>query len=107
MQRFITRGGVIGFVLLVLAACGSPAPALEATNIAQATGAPALRNASTPTPTPTSTPTPTATPTNTPTPTPTPNPLNIEWLRQQNYPGSDLTLEQELPRGSNYQQYIA
>src|SRR5512136_2583868 len=103
MQRFITRGGAIGFVLLVLAACGSPAPALEATNIAEATGTPALRYASTPTPAPTSTPTPTATPTN----TPTPNPLNIEWLRQHSYPGSDITIEQELPRGSNNRQYIA
>src|SRR5512143_1059847 len=107
MRCIITRGGAIGFVLLVLAACGSPAPALEATTIAQVTAAPTLRPARTTAPAPTNTPTPTATPTNTPTPTPTPNPLNIAWLRQQAYPGSDITIELELPRGSNYRQYIA
>jgi dipeptidyl aminopeptidase/acylaminoacyl peptidase len=96
---------VIVFVLFVLAACGGPAPTLQATNIAQATVESTLRPTSTPAPTNTATPT--ATPTNTPTPTPTPNPLNIEWLRQQSYPGSDITIEQELPRGSNYRQYIA
>jgi dipeptidyl aminopeptidase/acylaminoacyl peptidase len=105
MQYFITRGGVIGLVLLVLAACGSPAPPLEVTNIAQATATPTLRPTSTPTPAPTNTSTPTATPTS--TPTPTPNPLDVAWMRQQSYPGSALTLEQELAAGPNYRQYIA
>ncbi len=107
MLRFITRGGVIGIALFVLAACGSPAPVSHIANIAQVTAVPMLRLTSTPTPAPTNTSTPAATPTNTTTPTPTPNPLDITWLRQQNYPGSDMTIEQELPRGSNYRQYIA
>ena len=106
MRSFITRGGVIGLVLFVLAACNTaPQPVAVASDLA--TSAPALRPTSTPPATATHTPTATVTPTNTPTPTPTPNPLNIEWLRQQSYPGSDITIEQELPRGSNYRQYIA
>ena len=106
MRYFITRGGVIGFVLLVLAACSGTAQPVAAVNNT-ASAAATLRPTLTPTPAPTNTPTLTATPTNTPTPTPTPNPLEIPWLRQQSYPGSDITIEQELPRGSNYRQYIA
>lgn len=36
-----------------------------------------------------------------------PHPLMIEQMRQQEYPGSDITIEQELPEGSNYKRYIA
>src|SRR3989338_11464332 len=36
-----------------------------------------------------------------------PYPLSIEYMRQQQYPGSNLTLEQNLPNGSNYNKYIA
>jgi fermentation-respiration switch protein FrsA (DUF1100 family) len=70
----------------------------------------------TPTPTPTSTPTtaptptatPTATPTQTATPTPTPlHPLSIELMRQADYPGSPLVIEQALEPGANYDRYIA
>jgi dipeptidyl aminopeptidase/acylaminoacyl peptidase len=62
----------------------------------------------TPTPTPnaTATPTPTTTPTLTPTPTPT-HPLMIEVMRQQAYPGSEITIEETLDPGSNYDRYIA
>lgn len=35
------------------------------------------------------------------------HPLSIEYMRQQTYPGSDITIEQTLPPGSNYNQYIA
>ncbi len=109
MQQFITRGGVIVVVVFVLAACGTAQPVAVVDSVAIT--APTVTATSMPTATPTATithtPTPTATPTNTPTSTPTPNPLEIPWLRQQNYPGSDLTIEQELPRGSNYRQYIA
>lgn len=35
------------------------------------------------------------------------NPLAIDAMRQRNYPGSDLTIEQSLSPGSNYRQYIA
>lgn len=64
-----------------------------------------------PTPIPTATATATVTPrppTATPTPTPIPlHPLTIEWLRQQTYPGSDLTVEETLEPGANYARYIA
>ena len=36
----------------------------------------------------------------------TPHPLSIENLRAGEYPGSELTLEQELPNGSNYKRQI-
>lgn len=35
-----------------------------------------------------------------------PHPLSIQALREGEYPGSDLTVEQTLPPGSNYQRYI-
>jgi len=36
-----------------------------------------------------------------------PNPLSIEYMRVQEYPGSDIVIEQTLPDGSNYSRYIA
>jgi uncharacterized protein len=39
-------------------------------------------------------------------PTPS-NPFQINYMREQNYPGSDLKIEQTLPDGSNYKRYIA
>lgn len=42
-----------------------------------------------------------------PTPSPTSYPLQITAMRQVQYPGSDLTIEQTLPNGTNYHQYIA
>lgn len=35
------------------------------------------------------------------------HPLQIEYMRKQQYPGSDIVIEQTLPPGSNYQRYIA
>lgn len=35
------------------------------------------------------------------------NPLSIEYMRKQNYPGSDLKIEETLADGVNYHQYIA
>lgn len=35
------------------------------------------------------------------------NPLSIEYMRKQEYPGSDIVIEQMLPPGSNYDRYIA
>jgi hypothetical protein len=50
----------------------------------------------------------TATVTATPTATdPILNPLAIEAMRQRDYPGSDLAIEQTLPAGTNYKRYIA
>lgn len=36
-----------------------------------------------------------------------PHPLSIETLRQGNYPGSEITIEETLKPGSNYQRYLA
>ena len=35
-----------------------------------------------------------------------PNPLSIEYMRNQEYSGSDIVIEQTLPMGSNYSRYI-
>jgi len=35
-----------------------------------------------------------------------PNPLSIAAMRSRSYPGSDITIEQTLPEGSNYHQYL-
>jgi len=35
------------------------------------------------------------------------NPLSIEFMCKQEYPGSDIVIEQTLSNGSNYRQYIA
>jgi dipeptidyl aminopeptidase/acylaminoacyl peptidase len=43
-----------------------------------------------------------------PTETPTPqHPLAIEYMRQQTYPGSEVTIEGSLQPGANYDRYIA
>lgn len=63
-----------------------------------------------PTPTVSVTPTPTPSPSQTVTPTATltpPNPLTIDWLRQQDYPGSDIVIEETLEPGANYDRYLA
>ena len=114
-------------LLLVLTACGqdrSPAmlpvqPTTAAVAVqptdAAATAQPVAPDA-TPTPVATKSPTalptaiPPATPTATQTPTPTPtpiSPLSIEYLRQQDYSGSELVIEQTLAPGSNYDRYYA
>jgi len=123
-RRPASRHGLIRSLLLaaLLTACGGseqPPATPEAVIAAQPmpTVAPTVTATSTPTllpptftPTaapPTSTPAPTATPTNTPTPTPTPpHPLTIEWLRQQEYPGSEIVIEETLTPGVNYSRYV-
>ncbi|MFH1601402.1 MAG: alpha/beta fold hydrolase [Candidatus Shapirobacteria bacterium] len=35
-----------------------------------------------------------------------PIPLSIEYMRQQEYPGSEIVIEQTLPPGSNYNRYL-
>lgn len=35
------------------------------------------------------------------------HPLAVDYMRSQTYPGSDITIEQNLPDGLNYKQYIA
>ena len=105
----------------LLAACGgdaraqltqpSPIPTEPAT--ATPTVAPTTTPTFTPTPPPIDTPTVTLIATATPvpptfTPTPTPlDPLTIDWMRQQEYPGSEITFEESLEPGSNYDRYLA
>jgi dipeptidyl aminopeptidase/acylaminoacyl peptidase len=49
----------------------------------------------------------TLTPTITPSPTPTPpHPLSMEWLRLQEYPVSEIVIEEVLERGANYHRFI-
>ena len=59
--------------------------------------------------TPTVTPTiaPSLTPTLTLTPTTTPHPMSILALRQRDYPGSDIVIEETLDPGANYSRHIA
>jgi dipeptidyl aminopeptidase/acylaminoacyl peptidase len=53
------------------------------------------------------TPLPTGTPPPTLTPTATPHPLSISFMRQQSYPGSEITIEERLTPGANYDRYLA
>jgi len=57
----------------------------------------------TPTPEPSETPNPTSSPTLTPTP---PHPLTMQWLREQDYPASEIVIEETLDPGPNYERYI-
>ncbi len=114
MKRNIALGLSLLLGMWVLAACGGvpamPTPARLA--IQEPTLTATSRPPPLPTPTPTRTATPTASPsvtatptttlTPTPTATPTPHPLSIAWLRQQTYPGSEITLEEALEPGPNY-----
>lgn len=92
MSKFIFGIILLGLLALMLNACSAPAtPTVTSEPISTAT------------------PTPTIVPTATPDPTPTPQPLSplaIEYMRQQEYPGSDITIEQTLVPGSNYNRYV-
>jgi dienelactone hydrolase len=69
---------------------------------------PAFTPSPPPTPSPPA-PTATLTPADTPTPTPTPtpqHPLAIETMRRQTYPGSEITIEERLKPGANYDRYV-
>ncbi len=106
--RHILTGGLCAFLLLIFTACSSSPTPLPATPTATVTITPTP--APSPTATSTSIPTATPTPTQTPTPTPTPTPLHplmIESLRQRDYPGSEILIEETLAPGVNYERYIA
>lgn len=86
------------------AVTATPAPATAARAATQAPSA-TLPPPATPTALPS--PTQTATPTQTASPTPTPHPLTIAAMRQREYPGSDVVIEQTLDPGANYNRYLA
>ncbi len=107
---------------LCLAGCGEPQVTplpLRPTRVIPATATRRPRLTSTrrptrsPTPSPTVTPTPAPTLTTTPgitltpehTPTLAPFPMAIEVLRQGDYPGSEITVVEELAAGANYWRY--
>ena len=82
-------------------------PTAISTGIPSPTLTPTATNTATPAPTLTATPTPLPTATPSPTATATPlHPLMIDAMRLLDYPGSDLTIEQMLEPGANYERYI-
>lgn len=127
-HRYVLTGLALVFGL-TLAACGGsraadlPSPAApeptattgqaavaRATSTAGPTATASATPAPTATPTATLTPTRASTPTTTPTPSPTPtpvHPLMIQYMRQQAYPGSEITIEERLEPGANYERYLA
>ena len=88
------------------AATAAISPTVTPTPAATRTPTPTLTPTPTHSPSPTSTPTPTDIPTATATPTPQ-HPLAIEYMRQQTYPGGEITIEETLKPGTNYDRYIA
>jgi len=125
-MRFPCAGVIWIVAMLLLAGCGgdpdaagqvaqapasveqaasatTPSPIATLAPTLTATPSPSASPTPSPTWTPTATPTTTATPTVTPTPM---HPLDIAYMRQQAYPGSDLVFEQTLEPGSNYDRYI-
>jgi dipeptidyl aminopeptidase/acylaminoacyl peptidase len=101
-------------LLPLLTACGRSALPQTGSSLAGALAAP-TRQAASPTPLPSATstslpsttPTVTPSPTVTPTPTPTLHPMSIQALRQGDYPGSQIVIEDTLERGANYSRYHA
>ena len=81
-------------------------PALAPTHTSVPLPTPTRTPGPTESPTPTLTPTPTGSPTPTATPRPQ-HPLTIEFMRRQTYPGSEITLEQTLAPGANYDRHFA
>lgn len=82
----------------VASACGAAPAQVQPTIVPPATDTPL------PLPTATLLPTDTAIPLPTATPTPQ-HPLQIEAMRAQQYPGSDIVIEQELDPGVNYRRF--
>ena len=96
MKKIILWSVFIIILSLILPACGSSS--ISAT-------APTTIPVSTATSLPTLTPAPTLTATAFPTATPVPNPLQISAMRAREYPGSDITIEETLDPGVNYDRY--
>jgi len=99
---------LILFLVFFLSACSAVPTATLAPSLAAPTRSDTPQPTLTLTVQPTSTPAPSATllPTFTMAPTVTLNPLAVAALRQRQYPGSDLVVEQTLAPGPNYNRYI-
>jgi len=99
MKRIKIYWTTLGILTLLLSACGTSLAAPPSTP----TIIPSSTATLTPTPIPTQTPTQTFTPV--PTPTPIPHPLDITGMRNREYPGSDIVIENELDPGVGYSRY--
>jgi len=98
MNLFKISARVTSALILIalVSACGSAArPLSEIASTKAISATPSV---------PPALPTPKAPPT--PSPTPTPHRLTIESMRQREYPGSDIVIEQTLESGSNYKRYL-
>lgn len=112
--RQILSVGLVVLVLAVpsLAACGwlggaAPEPPEVQVQNPAAALAPTLTPTQETPPTQTATASPTPVPSSTPSPTPTLHPMHILAMRQTPYPGSEITIEEPLERGANYNRYYA
>jgi dienelactone hydrolase len=99
---------VVGFALMACAAPEQVAVPLPAgASLPTDDPTPQAATATQPEATSTRRATETVTPTPQPTATPTPiNPLMIEYMREQDYPGSEIVFEEVLQPGANYSRYI-
>lgn len=103
-KKILQMAGLCLGLIVLLSACSSQ---LTPIDLPANTPSAVSQPASTDTPLPTSTPVPpTATATATFTPTATLHPLTIESMRQRSYPGSALTIEQELTAAANFTRSI-
>jgi dipeptidyl aminopeptidase/acylaminoacyl peptidase len=103
----MVRRLVLAGLVILLTACGASETATPTAAIA-VTVYPTQTTAATATSAPTSTALPTLVPTPADTATPQPpalHPLTIESMRQREYPGSDIVIEETLSPGSNYNRY--
>ena len=98
MQRPILLVLMLAFIFT---GCG-PAP-----QVAPQVPVPVILNATAVPPKSTEPPSPAPTNTLVPTPTLVPNPMTITSMRAGAYPGSDITIVQELDKGFNYRRYYA
>ncbi len=105
---------LVSIIMLLSTACSQSLPVesrIDPTDIHTATAAPLPSSTALPSATTTAEPSATAsltpTPTLTQTPTPTLHPMDIRALREQEYPGSEIVIEEELERGANYSRYYA
>jgi uncharacterized protein len=108
--------GLLSIMIILVSGCNRPIAVGEAPVVTmpsylslQATHTPTafLPLVASATTAPTATTTYTPVPSATATPTPTLHPMNILAMRQRDYPGSEIIIEQDLEPGANYNRYYA